>query len=72
VDRALLEAFGPDGADAPQADAVARRRLAQLRGLPRPVQRRRLLAFLARRGFAGETVSRMVGGLLDGRRVAGG
>ena len=66
VDRALAEAFGPDGSDAPQAAAVARRRLGQLRGLPRPVQRRRLLAFLARRGFAGHTVSRLVGELLGG------
>jgi hypothetical protein len=31
------------------------------------VQRRRLLAFLARRGFAGEAVSRMVGELLAGK-----
>lgn len=64
VDQVLAEAFGPDGSEAPQADAVARRRLTQLRGLPRPVQRRRLLAFLARRGFAGQTVTRLVGELL--------
>lgn len=67
IDAALAEAFGPDGADAPQADAVARRRLTQLRGLPRPVQRRRLLAFLARRGFAGHTVTTLVSELLGGR-----
>ena len=66
IDQALAEAFGADGADAPQADEVARRRLTQLRGLPRPVQRRRLLAFLARRGFAGHTVTRLVSGLLGG------
>lgn len=65
VDQALAEAFGADGREAPQADAVARRRLAQLRGLPRPVQRRRLLAFLARRGFAGQTVTRLVSELLQ-------
>ena len=64
VDQALTEAFGADGSEAPQAEAVARRRLTQLRGLPRPVQRRRLLAFLARRGFAGYTVSRLVGSLV--------
>ncbi|HEU5219519.1 MAG TPA: regulatory protein RecX [Gemmatimonadales bacterium] len=64
IDRALAEAFGSDGADAPQAGVVARKRLAQLRGLPLPVQRRRLLAFLARRGFAGHTVNRLVGELL--------
>ena len=66
VDQALAEAFGAEGNDAPQADAVARRRLAQLRGLPRPVQRRRLLAFLARRGFVGHTITRLVGELLKG------
>lgn len=65
VDQVLAEAFGPNGSEAPQADAVARRRLTQLRGLPRPVQRRRLLAFLARRGFAGQTVTRLVGELLQ-------
>jgi regulatory protein len=64
VDRALAEAFGADGTDAPSPEALARKRLAQLKGLPRPVQRRRLLAFLARRGFAGEAVGRMVAGLL--------
>jgi regulatory protein len=64
VDRALSEAFGADGADGPKADGLARRRLTQLRGLPRAVQRRRLLAFLARRGFVGHAVNRMVGELL--------
>ena len=67
VDAALAEAFGGDGGTAPRADALARKRLAQLAGLPRQVQRRRLLAFLARRGFAGEAVSRMVGELLAGK-----
>jgi len=64
VDGALEEAFGADGTDAPSPEVLARKRLAQLKGLPRPVQRRRLLAFLARRGFAGEAVGRMVAGLL--------
>jgi regulatory protein len=64
MDRALAEAFGADGADAPQAEALAQKRLTQLKGLPKPVQRRRVLAFLARRGFSGFGVSRMVGKLL--------
>lgn len=64
VDRALEEAFGAGGTDAPSAEALARKRLAHLKGLPRPVQRRRLLAYLARRGFAGDGVGRMVAGLL--------
>jgi regulatory protein len=64
VDRALLTAFGEDGADGPSVEAVARKRLAQLKGFPKPVLRRRLLAFLARRGFVGDTVHRMVGELV--------
>lgn len=71
VDQALTDAFGADGTEGPQADALARRRLSQLRGLPRPVQRRRLLAFLARRGFAGHAVTRMVGELLGGASSEG-
>ncbi|HEV8149105.1 MAG TPA: RecX family transcriptional regulator [Gemmatimonadales bacterium] len=67
VDRALRAAFGADGAGGPSAEAVARKRLAQLTGLPKPVIRRRLLAFLARRGFAGPDVSTTVAGLLDRR-----
>lgn len=64
VDRVLAEAFGADLADAPQAEALARKRLAQLKGLPRPVVRRRLLAYLARRGFSGGGVGKVVGRLL--------
>ena len=66
IDGALAEAFGPDGTEAPRPDALARRRMAQLRGLPRPVQRRRLLAYLARRGFAGREVTTLVGELVGG------
>lgn len=64
VDAVLSEALGSGGESGPQADALARKRLGQLKGLPRPVQRRRLLAFLGRRGFAGAAVSKMVGELL--------
>jgi regulatory protein len=44
--------------------ALASKRAAQLRDLPRPVRRRRVLAYLARRGFSGREVSEMVGRLL--------
>jgi regulatory protein len=67
IDAALAQAFGTDGADAPRPDALARRRLGQLRDLPRPVQRRRLLAVLARRGFAGHEVTSLVGRILGER-----
>jgi regulatory protein len=44
--------------------ALATRRAAQLRELPRHVKRRRVLAYLARRGFSGREVSEMVTRLL--------
>jgi regulatory protein len=44
--------------------ALASKRAAQLRDLPRQVKRRRVLAYLARRGFSGREVSEMVGKLL--------
>ncbi|NOT06731.1 MAG: RecX family transcriptional regulator [Gemmatimonadales bacterium] len=65
IEKALAEAFGENGVPAPDAGALARRRLQQLRGLPRPVQRRRLLAFLARRGFSGGEVRDIVSRLLS-------
>jgi len=72
IDRALAQAFGADGVDAPTPDALAKRRLGQLRGLPRPVQRRRLLAYLARRGFAGREVTALVGELLGQQSTVNG
>lgn len=44
--------------------ALAGKRAAQLRDLPRHVKRRRVLAYLARRGFSGREVSEMVGKLV--------
>jgi regulatory protein len=60
VDRALAAhtADGAPGAAMPLA--LATRRAAQLGDLPRAVKRRRLLAFLARRGFSGHEVGEMV------------
>jgi regulatory protein len=64
IDRAVAsharEAEG--SADVPLA--LAHKRAAQLRDLPRHVRRRRVLAYLARRGFSGREVSEMVGKLL--------
>jgi regulatory protein len=56
--RAALADEGVDPAEAVRA--VAERRAGQLAGLPAPVRRRRLLAFLARRGFAGPEVRQIV------------
>ncbi len=40
--------------------ALATKRAAQLGELPRPVKRRRVLAYLARRGFAGREITDLV------------
>jgi regulatory protein len=60
IDRALAAEW-PEGADrtgVPQA--LASKRAAQLGELPRTVKRRRILAYLARRGFTGHDISEMV------------
>jgi regulatory protein len=60
IDRAIAAEW-PEGSDrtgVPQA--LASKRAAQLGDLPRPVKRRRVLAYLARRGFAGRDISDMV------------
>lgn len=65
VDRALAEA-STRGGGTPDMAVLARKRQAQLKGLPKPVVRRRLLAYLARRGFGGDEVRRVVSALVDG------
>jgi regulatory protein len=66
IDRAVIEQAlaieWPEGAN--QGDvplALATKRAEQLGRLPRPVKRRRVLAYLARRGFTGREVTEMVG-----------
>jgi regulatory protein len=61
IDQALADEW-PEGSN--QGDiplALATKRAEQLGRLPRPVKRRRVLAYLARRGFTGREVSEMVG-----------
>ena len=65
VDRreidAALAAHWPDGpGEAEVPLALVTRRAAQLAGLPPAVRRRRLLAYLARRGYRGRGVSTVV------------
>jgi regulatory protein len=64
IDRALAGHAGSadDTGNIPRA--LAAKRAAQLADLPRHVRRRRVLAYLARRGFSGREVSEMVGKLL--------
>jgi regulatory protein len=56
--RASLAAEGVDPADAVRA--LAEKRARQLAGLPAPVKKRRLVAFLVRRGFGGAEVRKVV------------
>ena len=61
IDRAIAAEWneGTDRSSVPRS--LAEIRAAQLGNLPRSVKRRRLIAFLARRGFSGHEVSEMVG-----------
>lgn len=60
IDRALA-AYGADAGERREVPlALATKRAAQLGELPRTAKRRRLLAYLARRGFTGREVSEMV------------
>ena len=56
--RTALAAEGVDPTDAIRA--LAEKRAGQLSGLPAPVRKRRLVAFLARRGFGGVEVRAIV------------
>jgi regulatory protein len=64
---AALAAHWPDPDDALDlALDLARQRARQLAALPREVRRRRLLAYLERRGFSGHRVSELVTRVLRG------
>lgn len=60
IDRAIAAEWreGSDRAGVPLA--LATKRAAQLGSLPRQVKRRRVVAYLARRGFSGREISEMV------------
>ncbi|HEX5635104.1 MAG TPA: RecX family transcriptional regulator, partial [Gemmatimonadales bacterium] len=61
VDAALAATAGDGETAAGQALALAERRIGQLQGLPKLAQRRRLAAYLARRGFTGEAARKAIG-----------
>jgi regulatory protein len=64
IDRALA-AYAADGMDRGGLPlSLATKRAGQLGNLPREVKRRRLLAYLARRGFSGRDITEMVGRVL--------
>jgi len=65
IDRALASEW-PEGSDRSQVPLdLAARRAAQLGDLPRTVKRRRVLAYLARRGFAGREITELVTRVVD-------
>jgi SOS response regulatory protein OraA/RecX len=53
IERAIAEEWPADADRSAAPRALAAQRARQLGDLPRPVKRRRLLAFLARRGYTG-------------------
>ena len=60
IDRAIATHW-PEGSDRSAVPlALAHKRSAQLGSLPRQTKRRRLVAYLARRGFTGRDISEMV------------
>ena len=60
IDRAIASHW-PEGSDRSAVPlALAHKRAAQLGSLPRQTKRRRLVAYLARRGFTGRDISEMV------------
>ena len=64
IDRAVAAEW-PEGSDrTSMPQALASKRAAQLGTLPRQTKRRRLLAYLARRGFSGREVSALVESVL--------
>jgi SOS response regulatory protein OraA/RecX len=60
IERALSVALPPDHDPQVAAERLARKRVAQLRGLPSSAQLRRVTAYLGRRGFSGRAVTDMV------------
>lgn len=63
AERAVVEQW-PEGPDPAAVASLARKRAGQLGDLPRAVLRRRLLAFLARRGYAGREAVQAVSEIL--------
>jgi len=71
IDRAVAAEW-PEGSDRRGVPmALAAKRAAQLGDLPRPVKRRRLLAYLARRGFSGRDITDLVARLVDRPAASG-
>jgi regulatory protein len=67
ADEAVAEVWEEEGVDQSEViEGLARKRLAALRGLDAPTQRRRLYAFLARRGYDADEIRRAMAAVLEG------
>ena len=71
AERAIADVLDADGLNGTgQARALALKRAQQLKGLTPPQQRRRLLAYLARRGFRGHEIQDIVSDVLKAANAA--
>jgi regulatory protein len=69
VDRVLVQEL-PEGGSPDRVKSLAGRRAAQLESVPRPDRFRRVVAYLARRGYTGPDVRRMVREVMGGSRTS--
>ena len=67
ADAAVAHVWQEENVDQTSAaEEVARKRLGSLRGLDAPTRRRRLYAFLARRGYDADEIRKAMAAVLDG------
>jgi regulatory protein len=71
IEAALLAQWPEPDAALDLAASLAARRIRQLGSIPRDAKRRRLLGYLARRGFSGSRVTELVRRILAEERSAG-
>ena len=72
AEQAVQDVVKAEGVDVPAAARkLAERRAVMLQSLPAARRRRRILVYLARRGFSGHEVRQMVGEVLSGEVAAG-
>jgi regulatory protein len=64
IDEAIAAEWTDDTDRTAMPTALAAKRAAQLKGLPRQTKRRRVVAYLARRGFTGRDITAIVDKLL--------
>jgi regulatory protein len=70
IDRAIAAEWTEETDRTAMPIALAEKRAAQLRGLPRQTRRRRVVAYLARRGFSGRDITDIVDRVLQDSRIA--